>query len=137
MKRLFQRGGLWAFVLPCCLALVLAVKAAPEVAGAQAAPTPGGAQAAPAAYQADAVATCLKQCHNTEPITFILQTPHAVKADARTPFAPHQRETCHGASPDHVDVTSNPVAVVYKGPKKSPVAERNAKCLSCHDSGLR
>jgi DmsE family decaheme c-type cytochrome len=97
--------------------------------------TPQGA--APAAYAQDGVATCLRKCHNTEPITLILQTPHAVKADSRTPFAQHQCETCHGASPEHAEVTSNPVAMVFKGPLKSPVEKINAKCLTCHELGLR
>jgi DmsE family decaheme c-type cytochrome len=91
----------------------------------------------PGTYAPNAVQTCLRQCHNTAPVTFILQTPHAVKADERTPFAQHQCETCHGPSPEHVAVTSNLVGVVYKGPKKSPVARRNEMCLSCHASGLR
>jgi DmsE family decaheme c-type cytochrome len=137
MKRLFQRRGVWAFLVLCGYSCALGVKAAPAGGRAQALPAPAGGQAAPAAYQQDAVGTCLRQCHNTEPATLILQTPHGVKADSRTPFAQHQCETCHGASPEHIDVSSNPVAVVYKGPKTSPVAERNAKCLSCHELGLR
>ena len=47
----------------------------------------------------------------------------------------HCRPT--GASPEHIDVTSNPVKVVFKGPLKSPVAQRNEVCLSCHQTGLR
>jgi DmsE family decaheme c-type cytochrome len=137
MKRLFQRRGVWACLVLCGYSCALGVKAAPAGGRAQALPAPAGGQAAPAAYQQDAVGTCLRQCHNTEPATLILQTPHGVKADSRTPFAQHQCETCHGASPEHIDVSSNPVAVVYKGPKTSPVAERNAKCLSCHELGLR
>jgi len=93
--------------------------------------------AAPAAFQQNAVATCLRQCHNTEPITFILETPHAVRADSRTPFSQHQCETCHGASPEHIETASTPVQVVFKGPKKSPAAVINAKCLTCHELGLR
>jgi DmsE family decaheme c-type cytochrome len=93
--------------------------------------------AAPGTYAKSAVQTCLRECHNKEPITFILQTPHAVKGDARTPFAQHQCETCHGASPEHVAESEKPVTVVFKGKKASPVAERNAKCLSCHQAGLR
>src|SRR5512144_2857552 len=72
-------------------------------------------QSSPATYTDNAVQTCLRQCHNKEPIVFILQTPHAVKGDGRTPFAQHQCETCHGASPEHVAVSGNPVAVVFKG----------------------
>lgn len=97
----------------------------------------GQTPAPPAAYSQNAVKTCLRQCHNMEPVTLILQTPHAVKADGRTPFADHQCETCHGASPEHIEVSSTPVAIVFQGPKKSPVAVRNAKCLSCHELGLR
>jgi DmsE family decaheme c-type cytochrome len=95
------------------------------------------AQDAPPAYAANAVQTCLRECHNKEPITLILQTPHAVKGDGRTPFAQHQCETCHGASPEHVEESGKPVSVVFKGKHASPVADRNAKCLSCHQGGLR
>jgi DmsE family decaheme c-type cytochrome len=93
-------------------------------------------QATPPAYAARGERTCLS-CHNSPPANLILQTPHAVKADARTPFAQHQCESCHGPSPDHVAVSSNLVAVVYKGPKTSPAAQRNRMCLSCHEQGLR
>jgi DmsE family decaheme c-type cytochrome len=94
-------------------------------------------QAAPPAYAQNVLKTCLKECHDMEPVTLILDTPHAVKDDKRTPFAQHQCETCHGASPEHVDVSSNPVAVVFKGRKASPVARRNEVCMSCHQTGLR
>jgi DmsE family decaheme c-type cytochrome len=105
--------------------------APPEPEAVQAVPTgPGG-------YSQNAVKSCLRECHDKAPVNLILQTPHAVKGDARTPFAQHQCETCHGASPGHVDVSSTPVTVVFKGPKASPVAERNAKCLTCHQAGLR
>jgi DmsE family decaheme c-type cytochrome len=113
-------------------ALTVAVAPARADQAQTSSPTPGQPEYAP-----NAVQTCLRECHNKEPITFILQTPHAVKGDQRTPFAQHLCETCHGASPDHIAVSSNPVGIVYKGPKASPVAERNAKCLSCHEAGLR
>jgi DmsE family decaheme c-type cytochrome len=100
-------------------------------------PDPAPVQAPPGTYTTNAVQTCLRQCHDKTPVTLILQTPHAVKGDARTPFAQHQCETCHGASPEHVAVSGNPVSVVFKGPKASPVAERNARCLTCHEAGLR
>jgi DmsE family decaheme c-type cytochrome len=100
-------------------------------------PDPAPVQAPPGTYAANAVQTCLRQCHDKAPTTLILQTPHAVRGDERTPFAQHQCETCHGASPEHIAVSGNPVSVVFKGPKASPVAERNARCLSCHQAGLR
>jgi len=93
--------------------------------------------APPGTYTANAVQSCLRECHNKEPITLILQTPHAVKGDARTPFAQHQCETCHGPSPEHIAESGKPVTIVFKGKLASPVADRNAKCLSCHSSGLR
>src|ERR1035437_9779274 len=71
------------------------------------------------------------------PANIMLRTPHAVKADARTPFAQHQCESCHGASPEHVETSSNLVTVVYKGPKTSPAAQRNRMCLAFHDQGRR
>jgi DmsE family decaheme c-type cytochrome len=98
---------------------------------------PPPAQVVPGTYAANAVQTCLRECHNKEPVTFILQTPHAVRGDERTPFAQHQCETCHGPSPEHVEESGKAVTIVFKGPKASPVAERNAKCLSCHEAGLR
>ncbi|OFW12372.1 MAG: hypothetical protein A3F69_03580 [Acidobacteria bacterium RIFCSPLOWO2_12_FULL_66_10] len=93
--------------------------------------------APPGTYVQDAVKTCLRECHDKAPATLILQTPHAVKADKRTPFAEHLCETCHGPSPEHVAVSDNPVGVVYIGPRKSPVVQRNAMCVSCHEAGLR
>jgi DmsE family decaheme c-type cytochrome len=95
------------------------------------------AQAPQAAYAQNPIATCLRDCHDSEPVTLILQTPHAVKADGRTPFAQHACETCHGASPEHIEVTTKPAAVVFRGPKASPVAARNSVCMSCHQTGLR
>ena len=110
--------------------------ASPPPPAAQA-PTPTVVPPSAVPYQADAVKTCLRQCHNMEPVTYILQTPHAVKADSRTPFADHQCETCHGASPAHIEVSSTPVAVVFKGKLKSPAAVINERCLTCHAQGLR
>jgi DmsE family decaheme c-type cytochrome len=129
MKRSYRLA-----VLSCALVIGWRITAAGV--GAQAARATGAAQA-PAAYSQNGVATCLRQCHDEEPVTLILQTPHAVKADSRTPFAQHQCETCHGASPDHIDTATTPVAVVFKGPKASPVGKRNEVCLSCHQTGLR
>ncbi len=100
-------------------------------------PPPADTQAA--AY-ADAD-TCLT-CHGDAPVNLVLHTPHGMKGDARTPFAKHACESCHGASPDHVaqkQVNGKLVrpAVVFKGPNSSPVAERNGMCLTCHESGNR
>ncbi len=93
-------------------------------------------QIVPGTYAKDAERTCLG-CHSSASEAVILQTPHGVKADDRTPFGQHQCESCHGASPEHVDNTDTEPTVVFNGPNKSPVAVRNAACLTCHEAGLR
>ncbi|MGR8947204.1 MAG: DmsE family decaheme c-type cytochrome [Gammaproteobacteria bacterium] len=80
-------------------------------------------------------------CHNTPEVVGILKTPHARKADERTPFAKHGCESCHGASLDHLSSTQ---ADGKRGPPQhvlgtrsnhypiAPPAEQNAVCLGCH-----
>jgi DmsE family decaheme c-type cytochrome len=130
--RLLKRHATRLAVLAGVMALAAAALSARQAPPPQAAPPAGQL-----VYTQNAVQSCLRECHDRAPVNLILQTPHAVKADARTPFAQHQCETCHGASPAHIETSSNPVAIVFKGPKASPVADRNAKCLSCHEAGLR
>jgi DmsE family decaheme c-type cytochrome len=115
-------------VVLCGVASVLSAAPA-RAAGQEQAPLP--------TFTQNAVRTCLRECHNKPPATLMLHTPHAVMADPRTPFAKHECETCHGASSEHIDVTSNPTTVVFKGPLTSSVAQRNAVCISCHQAGLR
>ena len=117
-------------------ALALVATTAVAVVRAQP-PEPEVKAAPPGTYTTNAVQSCLRECHNKEPITLVLQTPHAVKGDERTPFAQHLCETCHGPSPEHIAQTDKPVTLVFKGKLASPVADRNAKCLSCHQAGLR
>jgi DmsE family decaheme c-type cytochrome len=85
-------------------------------------------------------ASCM-ECHNEAPVTDILKTPHAMKGDARTPFAQHDCESCHGPSAAHAAgfAGGNPTSpgVVYNGPNASPIAARNEVCLSCHQNGMR
>ncbi len=93
-------------------------------------------------YAEKGAATCLK-CHDTGAAAGILRTAHAVKGDSRTPFAQHACESCHGASPQHVD--SHPAkgekraspTVVFKGDRISSAEARNGVCLTCHESGVR
>ncbi len=90
-----------------------------------------------AAFAGGGVQTCLK-CHSTDAkVTPILQTPHAVQGDKHSPFAQEGCENCHGASAAHVASRSNSPTVLFKGPNKSSVEDRNAQCLTCHESGLR
>lgn len=103
----------------------------------QPAPAPAPASpVTPGTYAKDGEKTCLG-CHGNEQEALILQTSHGVKADAHTPFAQHQCESCHGPSPEHVDNTDLPVTVSYKGPNLSSAEERNTMCVTCHESGMR
>ena len=110
--------------------LMKLAQAAPQAVPASTAP----ASATPAApvFSERGAATCM-QCHNEAPVTNILSTPHATKGDSRTPFGQHECESCHGPSDAHVAgfAKGAPVSptVVFKGPKASPVAERNQVCL--------
>jgi DmsE family decaheme c-type cytochrome len=100
--------------------------------------------APPPAYAAKAEVTCMK-CHDTSPVTDILTTPHALKADARTPFGEHGCESCHGPSPEHIKSAAHvsegekpaPVSISFTGPDAAPVAVRNETCLSCHQGSAR
>ncbi|MDR3415602.1 MAG: DmsE family decaheme c-type cytochrome [Nevskia sp.] len=103
---------------------------------------PGEAAEGASDFAARGEQTCMR-CHDKAPVTDILATPHAMKADPRTPFGKHACESCHGVSRDHYE--AHPAegqrrpspAVVFKGEFASPVADRNAKCLACHQNGLR
>ena len=91
--------------------------------------------------------TCLT-CHNDHPVDFILQTPHGMKGDKRTPFGQAGCESCHGASGDHAksrmvgDKLILPPVLFVKphidvGVSASPPAVIIQTCLGCHESGLR
>ncbi|KPL27819.1 MAG: hypothetical protein AMJ72_06810 [Acidithiobacillales bacterium SM1_46] len=106
----------------------------------------------PTAYTEKGADTCLK-CHDEEsefPVFNIFKTRHAVRGDARTPFAKLQCETCHG--PGGVDATATQamrergghIAKVRKGEprppmlnfgakSKDPVTTQNKMCLQCHE----
>ncbi|MDE2112066.1 MAG: DmsE family decaheme c-type cytochrome [Alphaproteobacteria bacterium] len=91
-------------------------------------------------YSERGTATCM-QCHNQAPVSDILKTPHAVKGDVNSPFGQHGCESCHGPSDAHVSgfAKGKPAepAVVFNGPKASPVSERNKVCLACHQDAQR
>lgn len=92
-------------------------------------------------YARHGVKTCLR-CHDEKPVTLILRTPHAVRGDPRTPFAHHDCETCHGPSPEHMikpkpGQKRAPVKIDFGRHARTPVHERNAVCLRCHQGGGR
>jgi len=94
---------------------------------------------------ADEVRACTR-CHDeteAKPVLSILQSKHALAADARTPFADGGCISCHGKSLDHRTKTAPggerrmPPDVVF-GPKSAtPVAQKNETCLGCHEQGVR
>jgi len=137
------------------LKIAFAVVALAGAMGAAAEDQPAGGQASAKAanarmnqpYSAEGEKTCL-QCHSSHPVDYILQTPMGVKGDPRTPFGQHGCESCHGPAGDHASQKTGPDGnlilppVLFKKPAVpwadiSPVEERNAVCLSCHESGLR
>lgn len=83
--------------------------------------------------------TCLT-CHNNPAITAIVESPHGLKSNPRTPFANHECESCHGASPNHYQSLQSPTVVFGQGDGRFPasdVATQNAVCMGCHDTGER
>jgi DmsE family decaheme c-type cytochrome len=94
-------------------------------------------------YAKRGAATCLK-CHDEQPVTIIFNTAHATKADSKTPFAKHECESCHGASPQHIltakaKATKDqvPASIVFGTNSPTPVEKQNQVCLDCHQQGLR
>lgn len=123
--------------IPASLVVVLAMGSAAAVEENPAAED----TAEPAAYASGGAKACL-DCHDTPPATLILKTPHGQRGDSRTPFASHDCETCHGASPEHVrkqegEADRPPVKVRFGKDSPTPVAEQNKVCLDCHEGGLR
>ena len=85
-------------------------------------------------------ANCTR-CHDEGeeyPVLAIGKTRHGTVADGRTPTC----TSCHGESDTHVnrpaDAKERPKPAVNFGKKSTtPVAERDASCLSCHQGGKR
>ncbi len=103
----------------------------------------GKAVAKPAGtFDQDAVCTRCHDENDSKPILSIYQTPHGNKADARTPSC----QSCHGQSDAHLkgdpsqkgraapDIVFGTKSKAYE---TSPPASQDAKCMSCHQSGLR
>jgi len=103
-----------------------AVNAADEEAGAEKLPD----------YTRTGADTCLK-CHGDDAkVMTIFDTPHAVKADGRTPFAGAQCESCHGPGSEHagrVGFGKERPPIPAFGAKSPWTTERENKvCLGCH-----
>ena len=89
-----------------------------------------------AGLDAAASAACV-ECHDSEDLPDWSRSAHAVTTDPRTPTC----VTCHGPSPGHVKKVpgqgqAKPDRMFTKG-SPTPVAERNAACLTCHQKDAR
>ncbi len=93
-------------------------------------------------YSERAFKGCQK-CHDVDavkPVLSIMLTPHAVIADADSPFGEGQKqcESCHGPSKEHGknllegEVRPAPAINFNKPLGLSSVEERNNGCLGCH-----
>jgi len=142
MKRLgLLIGGLGLLVASAMAPPSLA--AGPDQATPAAMPAPDGAAPGPE-YSPLGAKACMR-CHDEKepyPVLSILRTPHAQMADPRTPFAQHQCESCHGASPEHMQAPKPgqlraPPAIDYGPRQPSPVEVQNRQCLTCHENKLR
>ena len=86
--------------------------------------------------------TCLK-CHDADrevPVTEIFSTPHANRADADSPFADKQCETCHGPGGAHgkrMKRGEERPPMFDFDPKAHPAKDIDGKCLACHDDRHR
>jgi DmsE family decaheme c-type cytochrome len=98
----------------------------------------------PPAYSEGGTATCI-ECHGEsedKPVFAIFSTPHAPMADARTPFAKHGCESCHGPSRAHAESPTEYLPNIIFGrlseeSDASPADVQNGACLSCHAGGMR
>jgi len=139
MKRFGILLGGFALVVASAMALP-SLAAEPEQTASMALPTP----AVQPEYAPLGAKACMR-CHDEDepyPVLSILRTPHAQKGDPRTPFAQHQCESCHGASPEHMKAPKEgqlrtPPAVDYGPRQPSPVSVQNHQCLTCHENKLR
>lgn len=84
--------------------------------------------------------TCLK-CHDDSHTALVFKTKHAVSADARTPFAHLQCETCHGPGGNHAahlhPGEDRPAIPMFGSKSTATVAQENKVCLSCHQDSHR
>jgi DmsE family decaheme c-type cytochrome len=118
--------------------LLLLCLALPVVGGAQASAAQGEA-----AYTDRGADTCIK-CHDEDskyPVLAIFKTKHAQPADARTPFAKLQCESCHGPGARHAEEVpegQKQAPIIAFGSKSwVPVEKQNQVCLDCHEDQAR
>jgi nitrate/TMAO reductase-like tetraheme cytochrome c subunit len=78
---------------------------------------------------------CL-QCHESDKVMGIADTPHADFDNPRSPASSHEQcESCHGPSATHMQFPMQVGNIVFTKHAKTPLAERNQACLQCHEDG--
>lgn len=90
-------------------------------------------------FAREGVDTCLL-CHNNPTVTSVLETSHGNSSIPNSPFANHECESCHGASPDHLNSMQTPAVVFGEGTGLFPASDveiQNQVCLDCHQSRER
>ncbi|MDK8463073.1 DmsE family decaheme c-type cytochrome [Marinobacter sp. SS13-12] len=97
----------------------------------------------PLEYTAEGADTCLA-CHDENgevPVMDIFKTPHAVPGDARTPFAQHQCESCHGPGAEHGKRLrfnqERPPIPAFGDNALWSKQKQNGICLDCHQRDQR
>jgi len=137
---------------PLFAALLLSSGVAFSAAAVAQAAAPTAAESAPAAaeppppapslgteYTEKGADTCL-MCHTEAwpyPIFPIFKTKHAVRTDARTPFAGRQCEACHGPGAKHAGSGDKNAINSFKPTSFLLPEERNKFCLECHRGNAR
>ena len=133
-----NRSKRWTSTAALSLSFLIVVLRSGDLHAAQdraAAPVASPAQIAQATQ--DGAKTCL-QCHTDKVTAAILRTPHAQKADERTPFAKQECESCHGAGAEHAaSGGSAAMGIRFGRDSGTPVSEQNEVCLGCHQNSKR
>jgi DmsE family decaheme c-type cytochrome len=74
---------------------------------------------------------CL-QCHGNVKVSAVLETPHFVVADLRSPAANDACEACHGPSREHSMFPSDVSSVRFGVQSQSSAETQSGICLNCH-----
>jgi predicted CXXCH cytochrome family protein len=90
----------------------------------------------PQTYSGEGAQACL-ECHESDSVMGIRETPHADFEDPRSPAAREQCESCHGPSATHMEFPMQVGNIVFTKHAKTPIAERNDACLVCHEDGAQ
>jgi predicted CXXCH cytochrome family protein len=87
-------------------------------------------------YSEEGANACL-DCHETETVMGILQTPHADASDPKSPAAQHQCQSCHGPSAKHMMFPMQVENIHFSKGSTSKPEVQNQSCLECHGEGER